>query len=74
MSPRPAIVRQVKSRVRSHDMSLTPCGRKNQTAASLRAVQKAGYREVGRIPGRYWKRGAYRESIQLAADCESWQP
>jgi RimJ/RimL family protein N-acetyltransferase len=43
-------------------------------AASLRAVQKAGYREVGRIPGRYWKRGAYRDSIQLVADSESWQP
>ncbi|HVF86838.1 MAG TPA: GNAT family N-acetyltransferase [Pyrinomonadaceae bacterium] len=31
--------------------------------ASLRMLQKAGYTEVGRIPRRYWKRGAYRDAI-----------
>lgn len=41
--------------------------------ASLKALQKAGYREVGRIPRRYWKRGAYRDAVLLMVDRESWQ-
>jgi RimJ/RimL family protein N-acetyltransferase len=32
---------------------------------SLRALMRAGYREAGRIPGFYWKRGAYRDKITL---------
>lgn len=40
--------------------------------ASLKALQKAGYREIGRIPRRYWKRGAYRDVILLMVDRESW--
>ncbi|MBW7905722.1 MAG: GNAT family N-acetyltransferase [Phycisphaerae bacterium] len=32
---------------------------------SLRALLRAGYREAGRIPGFYWKRGAYRDKIML---------
>jgi RimJ/RimL family protein N-acetyltransferase len=39
---------------------------------SLKALHKAGYREVGRIPRRYWKRGAYRDVILLMVDRESW--
>ena len=35
-------------------------------AASLRALAKAGYRECGRIPAKFWKRGGYRDSIQMA--------
>lgn len=30
---------------------------------SLRMQLAAGYRECGRIPGRYWKRGRYRDEI-----------
>lgn len=41
---------------------------------SLRALQKNGYREVGRIPGRYWKRGAHRDAIQLAIARDEWKP
>jgi len=40
--------------------------------ASFRALRKVGYQEVGRIPRRYWKRGAYRDAIQLMVDRESW--
>jgi len=29
-------------------------------------LAKAGYEEVGRVPKRYWKRGAYRDQIILA--------
>ena len=35
--------------------------------ASYKAILKAGFTEVGRIPHRYWKRGAYRDNILLAA-------
>ncbi len=28
---------------------------------STRMLQAVGYREVGRVPGRYWKRGAWRD-------------
>jgi ribosomal-protein-alanine N-acetyltransferase len=34
--------------------------------ASLKMLAKAGYAEVGRVPGRYWKRGAYRDQVILA--------
>jgi RimJ/RimL family protein N-acetyltransferase len=29
-------------------------------------LTKAGYTEVGRVPKRYWKRGAYRDQVILA--------
>jgi RimJ/RimL family protein N-acetyltransferase len=35
-------------------------------SASLAMLAKAGYKEVGRVPERYWKRGAYRDQIILA--------
>ena len=35
-------------------------------SASLRMLAKAGYAEVGRVPGRYWKRGAYRDQVLLS--------
>jgi ribosomal-protein-alanine N-acetyltransferase len=33
---------------------------------SLAMLAKAGYAEVGRVPERYWKRGAYRDQVILA--------
>lgn len=40
---------------------------------SKRALLAAGYREVGVIPQRQWKRGAYRDMIQLALLREWWE-
>lgn len=39
-------------------------------AGSLRMLLKAGYREVGRIPRRIWKRGAWRDVILLCLERE----
>jgi RimJ/RimL family protein N-acetyltransferase len=36
-----------------------------ENAASLAMLAKAGYTEVGRVPQRYWKRGAYRDQVIL---------
>jgi len=41
-----------------------------ENTASLRMLQRAGYREVGRIPRRFWKRGAFRDVVVLAAERE----
>jgi len=35
-------------------------------ARSVAMLAKAGYTEVGRVPERYWKRGAWRDQIILA--------
>ncbi len=35
-------------------------------SASIAMLAKAGYTEVGRVPQRYWKRGAYRDQLILA--------
>jgi RimJ/RimL family protein N-acetyltransferase len=37
-------------------------------AGSIGMLTRAGYREVGRIPRRYWKRGAYRDSVLFALE------
>jgi RimJ/RimL family protein N-acetyltransferase len=37
---------------------------------SLRMLQKAGYREVGRIPRRMWKRGTYRDVVIMVMERE----
>ena len=37
-------------------------------AGSIRMLQKAGYREVGRIPRRIWKRGAFRDVVMLCLE------
>jgi RimJ/RimL family protein N-acetyltransferase len=42
-------------------------------ARCLKAAQKAGYREVGRIPRRYWKRGAWRDDVVLVIEGDSWE-
>ena len=36
--------------------------------ASIRMLLRAGYREVGRIPRRYFKRGAYRDLLLFALE------
>jgi RimJ/RimL family protein N-acetyltransferase len=33
-------------------------------------LQKAGYREVGRLPRRIWKRGAYRDVVMMVLERE----
>ncbi len=40
---------------------------------SLAMLKRVGYREVGRLPERYWKRGAWRDAILLALDAGSWR-
>ncbi|HVT15521.1 MAG TPA: GNAT family protein [Thermoanaerobaculia bacterium] len=42
--------------------------------ASLRMLEKAGYREVGRVPRRHWKRGAFRDAILFALEREPSAP
>ncbi|HEX8720603.1 MAG TPA: GNAT family protein [Pyrinomonadaceae bacterium] len=39
-----------------------------ENTASLRMLARAGYREVARLPRRYWKRGAYRDSVVMVAE------
>jgi RimJ/RimL family protein N-acetyltransferase len=39
--------------------------------ASLGMLRRVGYREAGRIPRRYWKRGALRDVVLLVAERES---
>jgi RimJ/RimL family protein N-acetyltransferase len=39
-----------------------------ENAASLKVLQRAGYREVARLPRRYWKRGAFRDVVLLVAE------
>jgi RimJ/RimL family protein N-acetyltransferase len=41
--------------------------------ASVRMLARVGYREVGRIPRRYFKRGAYRDALLFALEREGWQ-
>src|ERR1044072_4597433 len=41
-----------------------------ENEASLRMLVRAGYKEVARIPRRYWKRGAYRDTVILVAERE----
>lgn len=39
-----------------------------ENEASLRMLARAGYKEVARMPRRYWKRGAYRDLVILVAE------
>ena len=39
-----------------------------ENTASLRMLEGAGYREVARIPRRFWKRGAFRDVVVMAAE------
>jgi RimJ/RimL family protein N-acetyltransferase len=36
--------------------------------ASVHMLERAGYRQVGRIPRRYFKRGAYRDALLFALE------
>ena len=40
--------------------------------ASLQALAKCGYQEVGRFPRRFWKRGALHDAIYLALERDAW--
>ena len=35
---------------------------------SLHMLAKAGYKEVGRVPRRWWKRGAYRDEVMMVLE------
>lgn len=37
-----------------------------------RMLAKNGFSEIGRIPQKYWKRGAYRDEILMAITREDW--
>jgi RimJ/RimL family protein N-acetyltransferase len=39
-----------------------------ENAASLKMLGRAGYREAGRLPRRYWKRGAFRDVVLMVAE------
>ena len=39
-----------------------------ENTGSLRMLQKAGYTEVGRIPRRIWKRGAWRDVVWMCLE------
>lgn len=39
-----------------------------ENAASLKMLGRSGYREVARIPRRYWKRGAFRDVVLMVAE------
>jgi RimJ/RimL family protein N-acetyltransferase len=45
-----------------------------ENTGSLRMLLQAGYREVGRIPRRHWKRGAYRDTVLLMIEREPVPP
>ncbi len=42
-----------------------------ENTASLRMLARAGYREVARLPRRYWKRGAFRDVVMMVAERET---
>lgn len=44
-----------------------------ENVASLKALAKSGYREYGRVPARYWKRGAYRDAVHLLVTRDGWR-
>lgn len=39
-----------------------------ENTPSLRMLERAGYREVGRMPRRFWKRGAFRDVVIMVAE------
>ena len=44
-----------------------------ENAASIRALERVGYRRVGTWPKFFWKRGAFRDVALMALDQESWR-
>ena len=45
-----------------------------ENEASQRMLGKAGWREYGRLPGRYWKHGKHRTAVLYHADRRWWSP
>ena len=41
--------------------------------ASYKMLSRAGYREYGRAPKKFWKRGAYRDEILMVLERERWE-
>jgi RimJ/RimL family protein N-acetyltransferase len=39
-----------------------------ENTASIKMLTRAGYREAARLPRRYWKRGAFRDSVVMVAE------
>ena len=39
-----------------------------ENTASIKMLRRVGYREVGRLPRRFWKRGAFRDVVLLVAE------
>lgn len=39
-----------------------------ENTASIKMLERAGYREVARLPRRYWKRGALRDSVVMVIE------
>ncbi|HST54189.1 MAG TPA: GNAT family protein [Pyrinomonadaceae bacterium] len=39
-----------------------------ENAASLKILTRAGYREIARLPRRYWKRGAFRDVVLMVVE------
>lgn len=39
---------------------------------SQRMLTKAGYKEYGRLPNEFWKRGAYRDHVMMYIDRNMW--
>ena len=40
--------------------------------ASVRMLEAVGYRQVGCIPRRYFKRGGYRDALLFALERDAW--
>jgi len=43
-----------------------------ENVAAIRAQLKCGYQQLGCIPQRYWKRGAFRDAIQFCLTRDDW--
>jgi RimJ/RimL family protein N-acetyltransferase len=39
---------------------------------SRRMSEQVGYRECGRLPKKWWKRGAFRDEVLMVLDRETW--
>ena len=50
---------------------LVPLEKARHLDNALRMLEALGYREAGRVPERYWKRGAYRDQVILILQRES---
>lgn len=45
-----------------------------ENEASIRNLKRLGYEEYGRCPARYWRRGAYRDTVELVLTREKFSP